>query len=70
MTLEELKVKYQSLADTCDKKGDEYHDHAQDLTSNGLYEDASRYYDKANFEYIMSATYLMIVIDLRRIENK
>ena len=68
MTVEELKAKYQSLVDTCNKRGDEYHNQAQELESKGQSENANRYYDKANLEYYTALLYITFVGSLRRIE--
>ena len=70
MTLEELRTKYQALADTCEKKGDEYHKEAQELVAKGQTEKASRYYGKANSEYHTAGIYTDFVIDLCQIEIK
>ena len=69
MTLEELRVKYQALADTCEKKGDEYHKQAQELAAKGDSEKAIRYYGKANSEYHNAGVYTDFVIDLCQIER-
>ena len=69
MKVEELKAKYQALADTCEKRGDEYHNQAQELVSKGQTEDANRYYDKANLEYYTALMYITFVGSLRRIEQ-
>ena len=70
MTLEELKAKFQALADTCEKWGDEYHKQAQDLKLKGQSENASYYYDKANYEYHNAAMYTGFVTALCLIEIK
>ena len=69
MTVEELKAKYRSLADTCEKRGDEYHKQAQELVVKGDSEKASRYYDKANSEYHNAGMYTDFVIELCQIER-
>ena len=69
MTVEELKAKYQGLADTCEKKGDEFHKEAQEAELKGQSENANRYYDKANFEYYTALLYITFVGSLRRIEQ-
>lgn len=68
MSVEELKAKYQALADTHEKKGDAYHNQAQELESKGQDENANRYYDKANFEYYTALLYITFVGSLRRLE--
>lgn len=70
MTLEELKEKYQALADTCEKKGDVYHNWGQELVAKGQTEKAGRYYGKATSEYHNAAMYTDFVIDLCQIEIK
>ena len=70
MTLEELKEKYLALADTCEKKGDEYHKEAQEFVVKGDSETASHYYGLAMSEYHKAGMCTDFVIDLRRIENK
>ena len=69
MTLEELKAKYQELADACEKRGDEYRNQAQELVAKGDSEKAIRYYGKANSEYHNAAMYTDFVIDLCQIER-
>lgn len=67
MTLEDLKAKYQELADACEKKGDEYNKQIQDLILKG--EDESRYYAKAISEFHKATIYEDIIIDLCQIET-
>ena len=69
MTLEELKAKYQALADTCNKRGDEFHNQAQEAELKGQSENANRYFDKANFEYYTALLYITFVGSLRQIER-
>lgn len=69
MTVEELKEKYQALIDTCNKRGDEYYNQAQELESKGQTENANRYYDKANLEYHTAVMYIKFIGSLRRIER-
>ena len=44
MTLEELKAKYQELADIYAKRGHMWYDDAEDAKEKGLYEGAMQYY--------------------------
>ena len=68
MTLEELKARYQALADAYEKRGDEYNKQAQELVLKG--EDESCYFAKAISEYHIASIYEDFIIDLCQIEIK
>ena len=70
MTLEELKVKYQALAATCEKRGNEYQNQAQEAVLKGQSENASRYYDMATSEYHKAAMFIYFLTELYHIEIK
>lgn len=67
MTFEELKVKYQSLADNCEKRGDLYCDNAEDAKQKGNYENASLYYNMAYTAYNEATIYIQFVNDLNEV---
>ena len=67
MTLEELRVKYQTLADNCEKRGDEYHKQAEDAKQKGNYESASLYYNMATTAYNVATIYTLFVNDLNKV---
>ena len=70
MTLEELKAKYQSLVDTCAKRGNEYQIQGFEALLKGQSENAGRYFDKATSEYRKAAMLTFFLTDLSQIEIK
>ena len=70
MTLEELKAKYQSLVDTCNKRGDEYQNQAREAILKGQSENGRYYYEKAHSEYHKVAMFISFLTDLNHIEIK
>lgn len=67
MTLEELRVKYQTLADNCEKRGDESHAKSEELMQANKLELAKYFYDKATSEYNTATMYMHFVNELSHI---
>lgn len=64
MALEELKAKYQALADTCEKRGHMYYDDAEDAKQKGNCESAMQYYNMASAAFNEATIYVQLVTDL------
>ena len=67
MTLEELKAKYQELADIYAKRGHMYYDDAEDAKEKGIYEGAMQYYKMSSDAFSESTIYIEFVNDLIKV---
>lgn len=67
MTLEELRMKYQTLADNCEKRGNESCAKAEELTQANKPELAKYFYDKANSEYNTATMYMHFANELSNV---
>lgn len=67
MTLEELRKQYERFSEMSEKRGDIYHDDAEDAKQKGNYDSASLYYNMASTAYNEAIIYRRFVNDLNKV---
>lgn len=67
MTLEELRKQYERFSEMSEKRGDIYHDDAEDAKQKGNYDSASLYYNMASTAYNEATIYRRFVNDLNKV---
>ena len=67
MTLETLRKQYERFSEMSEKRGDMYHDDAEDAKQKGNYDSASLYYNMASTAYNEATIYRRFVNDLNKV---